>query len=317
MSLRDLQARYAGGELPKAAYIDAMSRLHRQLFDHAAFIAGTDVERIDISGGEVVFTVKAPGGGLRLTSDPDDHRMAPLEILNFGRFDPDGFPIVQQLITEDAVVLDIGANIGWYTLQAARMCPRGRVLAFEPVAATYRYLQRNLELNGAANVEPFNIGLWRESTTLTFYVYPTGSVNASAANVGDKADAVAIPCVVRTVDEVLQERGLKATFIKCDVEGAELRVFEGAERTLRLDTPVVYAEMLRKWAAKFGYHPNDLMHYLAQFGYACFTARDGGLQPFAGMTDATTETDFFFLHPQRHAAALQRLNRQASAGPRS
>jgi hypothetical protein len=51
----------------------------------------------------------------------------------------------------------------------------------------------------------------------------------------------------------------KVDFIKCDVEGAELFVYQGAKATLMQQKPIVFTEMLRKWAAKFDYHPNDII----------------------------------------------------------
>jgi hypothetical protein len=60
-------------------------------------------------------------------------------------------------------------------------------------------------------------------------------------------------------------------------------------------------EMLRKWAAGFGYHPNDIIDLFAGLGYKCF---DSTLKPFGRMDEATTETNFFFLHPDTHAAHI-------------
>ena len=83
-------------------------------------------------------------------------------------------------------------------------------------------------------------------------------------------------------------------FIKCDVEGAELFVFQGGVATIRTQQPVIFTEMLRKWSAAFGYHPNDIIALLADAGYHCFTVHDGRLTPFLTMDETTVETNFFF-----------------------
>jgi hypothetical protein len=91
--------------------------------------------------------------------------------------------------------------------------------------------------------------------------------------------------------------------IKCDVEGAELLVFRGAEKTLNQSHPIIQCEMLRKWAKRFDYHPNDLIAYLAEFGYQCFhldPADPTKLVRFYTMIDSTVETNFYFLHPLKH-----------------
>ena len=83
--------------------------------------------------------------------------------------------------------------------------------------------------------------------------------------------------------------------IKCDVEGGELKTFLGARNTLAEHRPVVFTEMLRKWAARFHYHPNDLIAFFATLDYVCYRIENGALTPMPHMTDDTAETNFFFI----------------------
>ena len=100
----------------------------------------------------------------------------------------------------------------------------------------------------------------------------------------------------------------KIDFIKCDVEGAELFVFQGALKLLAQDKPIVFTEMLRKWAAKFDYHPNQIIELFQGLGYQCFTAdAEGKLRAFGLMDDQTQETNFFFLHKTQHAHEIKEL----------
>jgi hypothetical protein len=62
--------------------------------------------------------------------------------------------------------------------------------------------------------------------------------------------------------------------------------------------------MLRKWSAKFHYHPNEIIELLAGLGYRCFTVKAERLVKFAKMDEATLETNFFFLHNNQHAAEI-------------
>lgn len=305
MSLFDLQRRYRDGILPKAEYIAAMAEIHAVLFEYAAFMPDTDVTEIAIADGKVVFTIKGTCSDLRMTGDPTDRRMAPLEILNFGAYESSEFQMILRLLDDGQTILDIGANIGWYSLQIAAAFPNSRVYAFEPIPKTFSFLERNLGLNRIANVFIHNIGFWHKADTLTFFFYPEGSGNASAANVSDNASAIKIDCQVNRLDDFVAEHGLRVDFIKCDVEGAELQVFEGSLDTLRRDSPILFTEMLRKWSAKFGYHPNQLIHLLAGVGYRCYTVCGDTLREFSYMNDMTEETNFFFLHPRQHAEKIR------------
>jgi hypothetical protein len=98
-------------------------------------------------------------------------------------------------------------------------------------------------------------------------------------------------------------------FIKCDVEGAEKFVFEGAVEMLRRDRPIVYTEMLRKWAAKFDYHPNQIIKFFADLGYLCYVVNDGFLQELKIMDDTTIQTNFFFLHTVNHRQKIKAMLR--------
>lgn len=306
MSLFDLKAQYRAGALTKPAYIAAMHELHAGLFDYAEFMRATDIARIEIRDGAVVMTSRR--AGIKMACDPLDWRMAPIEILNFGVYEQAEWEMMARLIEPGATVFDIGANIGWYSMNIALQAPTVQIHAFEPLPSTYRYLAQNVALNGLSNVHLHPFGFSNCAGWLDFYFYPEGSVNASAADLGSSPNKRKLTCQVRTLDDFTAETGLPVDFIKCDVEGAEVFVFQGGLATLRRQQPVIFTEMLRKWSAAFGYHPNDIIALLAGIGYRCFAAQDGRLVPFAAMDESTMETNFFFLHPERHRHSLEALS---------
>jgi len=109
------------------------------------------------------------------------------------------------------------------------------------------------------------------------------------------------------MDDFVNMHGLNIDFIKCDVEGAELLIFQGAVETLKSRKPIIATEMLRKWAGKFGYHPNRIISFMAELDYQCFTSDGENLFPFPEMTDETIETNFFFLHQDKHEKQIKAL----------
>jgi hypothetical protein len=120
---------------------------------------------------------------------------------------------------------------------------------------------------------------------------------------------IQMECQANTIDNFVKENSIpKLDFIKCDVEGAEFMVYKGGGATIEKYKPIVFTEMLRKWAAKFNYHPNDIIEFFRQFGYNCYTSHDGKLIPITAVTDETMETNFFFLHPVKHAEKISSLS---------
>jgi len=79
------------------------------------------------------------------------------------------------VLRSDAVVFDVGANIGMFSLFIGARCPSAQVYAFEPVPDMYAKLQQNIEARGL-NVRPFNCGLSDHDHEVTFYYYPDESI---------------------------------------------------------------------------------------------------------------------------------------------
>ncbi len=305
MSLEETRRAFESQQLSKPDFIDRMHAQHSALFDYAAWLPKTDIARIEISDGLVVMQSRRDG--VRIACDPDDKRIAPIEILNFFDYERTDSDLIDRLVKDGDGILDIGANIGWYSIRLAKRLPSSRILAFEPIPRTHAQLKRNAALNGVANVQIFGHGFSDRAQTLTFYYYPTGSGNASSAKLVDVAGVQEVQCQVLPLDDFLGQHPAKVDFIKCDVEGAELLVFKGAVKTLAQHQPIVFSEMLRKWSARFNYHPNEIIGLFKGLGYRCFAAQGDGLAEFQAITDDTIETNFFFLHGAKHAAQIASL----------
>jgi FkbM family methyltransferase len=217
------------------------------------------------------------------------------------------------LLSADAQqVLDIGANIGWYSVRFAKRNPRSKVHAFEPMPISNAYLQRNVALNSVGHqVCCYNYGLSEMGGSFEYYIAPGNGTNASLLNVADARDAQVIVGLTLTLDQWSSNQKIKPDFIKCDVEGAELLVFRGGEETLKTSKPIVFAELLRKWSKPFGYHPYDMLGFFSRLGYRCYAVGNTGVYSIETVTDETQETNYAFLHSDVHRsliAALESLN---------
>jgi len=182
------------------------------------------------------------------------------------------------------------------------------VFAFEPIPSTFEQMCTNIKLNNIRTIRPFNHGLSDHAGPVEFFFYPEGSGNSSLQQLVEVESLTKIKTHVETLDGVVETLGVAPDFIKCDVEGAELLVFQGGKATLQNSRPIVYTEMLRKWAAKFNYHPNDIIRYFGELDYGCFVIQGGKLTPFLSVTETTVETNYVFLHNQKHASLIRRVN---------
>ncbi len=303
--LTDIEKQYKRGRLSKKAYINLMHKRHFLLRDYQEFINNKNIKAIEINPAGIILKTNS---GIKLLCDPLDKRHIFKEILNFGDYEPAELRLIRRFLKKDSVVLDIGANIGWYSINLSRDLPQGRIIAFEPIPRTYDYLGKNIFLNGLSNIKTYNVGLSRQAGFFNFYYNRNFSGATSLVNITNSRDADLVKCRVEKLDDFLKKIKLKhIDFIKCDAEGAEKLVIDGGLETIKKHKPVIFVELLRKWSAKFNYHPNRVIDTLKEAGYNCYVIDKNKLKKIKAITQVTPQTNFCFLHPVKHLRLLGRL----------
>ncbi len=174
------------------------------------------------------------------------------------------------------VFVDVGANIGLYTLIAAHIVGgSGRVYAFEPCSETYQRLLSNVHLNQITNVACHELALSDSTANLNLNVSQDGydAWNSLAKPIAGSSFASKTIETVK-LDTFVEENNLagRLTMIKIDVEGWEGRVLEGGFKTLsQLDAPILQVEFTEQAARTAGSSCEKLYRDLAQLGYRMFT----------------------------------------------
>lgn len=171
-----------------------------------------------------------------------------------------------QAYPDDAVMIDVGANIGVYSIALSEHF--SKVYAFEANRLTSDILKANLELSNTENAVPVNLALSDEAGRSQIHVPVNGNLGWATLN-ADECDTPVRPVDItcEKLDRFLDENGVDPKAIKLmkiDVEGHELQVLKGAEAVLRETRPTLLCEVLS--AAK----GSDLVTYLKKFGYTEF-----------------------------------------------
>ena len=312
MSINKIKTNYKQDKLSKIDFINQMHELHKVLFDFSENLANTEIAKIEIEDGKVIFTSRKTDlhpGGVKFNVDVLDKRITPIDTFNFDQYEKEDSEMLYKLVSEEDTIFDIGANIGWYSNHLSKKLPKAKIYSFEPIPETFAQVKRNTELNEAKNITLNNVALSDKIQTLTFYYSPTITGASSSVNITENDSMVKLECETNTIDRFIKENNIaKLDFIKCDVEGAEFMVYKGGAESIEKYKPIVFTEMLRKWAAKFNYHPNDIIAFFNQLGYNCYTSHNGKLVPIEKVTDETLETNFFFLHPDKHKEKIKKLS---------
>jgi FkbM family methyltransferase len=151
---------------------------------------------------------------------------------------------VRRQVTRGMAVLDVGANLGWFTVHLSLLVGAdGRVDAFEPRSDLLDLLTKTIAENRLTNVTTHNFALGSQNSHGQV-IWSAHDVNPGGTHLvlSDLAtpDIITQPVLVKTLDSCISHR---IDFIKIDVEGSELLVFEGAQRILSKDRPVILVEI--------------------------------------------------------------------------
>jgi FkbM family methyltransferase len=305
-NLSDLRQTFLDGLMSKASFIATACEIHQCLWDYVEYIKACDIHRIAITPSGVEFELGEEH--VVLTIPANESRVAPLEVLNFGAYEPVESRVMNLLAASSSVILDVGANIGYHSIRLALRESSATVYAFEPVPLFNRFLQYNVSLNSVGGrVQCLNCGLSNENGSFDFFITPRNGTNVSLKNVAERDDATRIIGLTMKMDDWTSNNSVAPGFIKIDVEGAEFLVLQGASNTIKIHKPKILAELLRKWSAPFGYHPNKVLEFMRTLGYGCWALGSNGVTPIAIINDDTEETNFAFLNYESHGDVIEKL----------
>lgn len=218
--------------------------------------------------------------------------MVPREIYYTG-FDRRDCRVLKHLVKPGAVMLDVGANIGYFSLLCAKwMGGEGVVHSFEPFPSTVARFERNLDLN------PSLRGMVRiHKLALSDFIGTAGMSEPNSGNSGCNylSSEAAGAVNVTTLDSFVESQPLqRIDLIKIDVEGSEVALLHGAERSIERFRPVLMVEVNPFTLGKFGKTAADLVRLIGGYGYAMYRAtRIGRLKVFDCLPSIGEEPNVF------------------------
>jgi FkbM family methyltransferase len=162
-------------------------------------------------------------------------------------------------LREDSVVMDVGANIGDFAIQAAARCPRGRVYAVEPMSEYSTLLETNKRLNRLSNLEIFRVALGDHQGEIKLSI--AGAESGAYFNGTTKANTETAR--LTTLPQLMRDYGLeRIDLLKMDCEGSEWDILPAARSVLPQIRQICMeihpargwtAERLAEWLRESGY----------------------------------------------------------------
>jgi FkbM family methyltransferase len=185
-----------------------------------------------------------------------------------GDVEPEVQAVLSKYLHPGMTVYDIGANIGFFSLLAARLVGAGgSVVAFEADPEIAARLRENVERNKGAPISVEEKAVWSSSNAVFFAradaeVSPDRGLGHVIDNDAERSAPGTIRVEAVSIDEHVRKSGAP-DFIKCDVEGAEVEVFRGANKLLNEKRPIILCEMHGDEARQ------TLLKVFANLGYRC------------------------------------------------
>ena len=175
-------------------------------------------------------------------------------------------------LNPDRDVIDIGANVGFYSVLCAKNIERKKVLAVEPAPEAIERLRRNIHLNNVADKVEIFTGVISNREGMTEIKIVRGREEYSSIGVMAhpsiaNADWITEKVASTTLDALVEEKSLDPGFIKLDVEGVEHFVLEGAKKVLSVNRPIILSEIDDFLLRKNGSSARELIRLIAGYEY--------------------------------------------------
>lgn len=290
----------ASGELSRDAYWSLMREPCLLLGDFHQLLGDGPVVRVVLSRDEVLLEL---ADGVLLSWDVTEQREPSTLLVVDGGYEPLETSALLELSKHANTFVDVGANIGYFSILLASSRPGLRGLAIEPSSDTRKRLVRNVELNslaGRIRVVASAVGASAGDAPL-FKPSDTGNVGASLRNLHEDETGTTETVPVTRLDDLIDPASSSARdiLLKIDVEGAEEMVLKGASETLGR-TFGALMELSRKWLARFDTTANAVLETMNHQGFNCYaigsdSSSELSLIPVYEIDSRTIEVNFVFL----------------------
>lgn len=195
-------------------------------------------------------------------------------LLNSKNYEAKETKLVIKVIKKNMTIIDAGANFGWYSLLFAKLIGKGsknKIYSFEPIPKVFSELNHNIKLNNFRSIKTFNYALGSKNSYVTLGTPYFNFIGSSGATSEFLNFSKKINCKIYKIDTVVKVNKIKKIdFIKADIEGGELNLLKGAEKTLRLYKPKIFIEIVDIHCSRFGHTQHDVIQFLLNLNYKGF-----------------------------------------------
>lgn len=206
--------------------------------------------------------------GIRYLLDLTDRIM--VQIFIHGSYEKNTVRQVLKLLQPNMTFVDVGANIGTYTLTLSKFLPYGKVISFEPNPKAIKYLKQNIALNNCTNITVEELGLSDQEGEAILYT--TSMTEASIYK--QKNAAIHETIKLSSLDTYCKNNNIDhIDVLKIDIEGHEVKCLKGAEEIIRKSKKMILILEIDDNCKLLGIEKNELFNSIIKQGFRGFQPR--------------------------------------------
>ena len=220
-------------------------------------------------------TITAQAQGFKWTLHANDPPISG-KIAKRGVYEPPETETILHLVKPGMTFVDVGANIGYFSLMAAKaMGGYGQVDAYEPEPDNYKLLERNIMDNGLEDIiNPYQYALSNGDGLISLYISPTANHGDHRGFATEEESREMINVPATTGNYIYKNEHID--FIKCDVQGLEGHVLDGFAATIqRIDRIALLIEYWPWGLDRAGYGAERFISSLKQLGFSLYRMMRG------------------------------------------
>lgn len=232
--------------------------------------------------------------GFKIRGTLDDYLFR--SIYFTGKYEQEIFNILDKLVDKTQLWMDLGSNIGYFSLYLAQKTKQ--VISLDANPNLIKLLDESAKLNNYPNIHLVNNAVSNVSgEKLEFYIAEKDLGRSSLLRYDDLKEVKKIETTTITVDEIVNNQNLSPFGMKIDIEGFEINALKGATELLRNKPPKVIVMELSQRPEVLA-KPDEIISYLKQFGYTPYIIRGNSLQKLEKSSDVDQHLDpnAFFIH---------------------
>ena len=239
---------------------------------------------------------------------PSDHIQQ--QLFWYGYYEKELGDLVKKIVRLNDVFIDIGANIGYFSLLSATISSSVKVISFEPVKDIFQKMKENFSINDCKNIEAINAAVGEINELRELFVSDADNLGMSSFHQPENYSGRKEKVEVVVIDDWFNTSGLsKIDLIKLDIEGSELAALKGMKGVLEKQKPVLLVEINPETLSLFGLKPHDIFNYLKQLNFGGFLISDDGVSEYLNSDEISQTVNILFIHDDKKSEYPELFNK--------